>query len=50
MGNRMYALRRATCVTLGLTCGTVGDRYPSAEITGLDLSPIQPTWVPPNVK
>lgn len=32
-----------------LTCA-VGDRYPSAEIMGLDLSPIQPAWVPPNVK
>ncbi|KAA8651014.1 hypothetical protein EYZ11_010974 [Aspergillus tanneri] len=29
----------------------VGDRYPSAEsITGVDISPIQPSWVPPNVK
>lgn len=27
-----------------------GDTYPSAEVTGLDLSPIQPVWVPPNVK
>lgn len=24
--------------------------FPSAEVTGLDLSPIQPVWVPPNVK
>jgi hypothetical protein len=28
----------------------VGDQYPSANILGVDLSPIQPTWVPPNVK
>jgi len=28
----------------------VGDLFPSAEVTGLDLSPIQPVWVPPNVK
>jgi hypothetical protein len=28
----------------------VGEKYPSAEVLGLDLSPIQPTWVPPNVK
>ncbi|OAA61869.1 hypothetical protein SPI_04728 [Niveomyces insectorum RCEF 264] len=27
-----------------------GDRYPSAEVVGVDLSPIQPVWVPPNVK
>ena len=29
---------------------TVGEMYPSAEVLGLDLSPIQPPWVPPNVK
>jgi hypothetical protein len=28
----------------------VGDRYPSAVVIGADLSPIQPTCVPPNVK
>lgn len=26
------------------------DEHPEAEIVGTDLSPIQPTWVPPNVK
>ncbi|PGH16853.1 hypothetical protein AJ79_01497 [Helicocarpus griseus UAMH5409] len=26
------------------------DHYPSAEIVGTDLSPIQPSWVPPNLK
>ncbi|GAM36792.1 hypothetical protein TCE0_018r06166 [Talaromyces pinophilus] len=26
-----------------------GDRYPSARVRGIDLTPIQPTWVPPNV-
>lgn len=25
-------------------------RYPSAEVVGTDLSPIQPSWVPPNVQ
>ena len=28
----------------------VADLYPSAIVTGTDLSPIQPTWVPPNVR
>jgi hypothetical protein len=28
----------------------VGDEYPEAEVVGIDLSPIQPTWVPPNVR
>ncbi|KAJ9136884.1 Demethylmenaquinone methyltransferase [Pleurostoma richardsiae] len=26
-----------------------GDMFPSAEVIGTDLSPIQPAWVPPNV-
>lgn len=26
------------------------DEFPNAEVTGTDLSPIQPAWVPPNVK
>ncbi|KAJ6788827.1 hypothetical protein PWT90_05930 [Aphanocladium album] len=34
----------------GLWAIELGDRYPGAEIMGLDLSPIQPAWVPPNVK
>lgn len=27
-----------------------GDRYPSARVIGLDLSPIQSVWIPPNVE
>ncbi|EGO58690.1 hypothetical protein NEUTE1DRAFT_120669 [Neurospora tetrasperma FGSC 2508] len=26
------------------------DEYPNAEVIGTDVSPIQPSWVPPNVK
>ena len=26
------------------------DEYPSATVIGTDLSPTQPSWVPPNVK
>ncbi|KAL1866293.1 hypothetical protein VTK73DRAFT_4823 [Phialemonium thermophilum] len=26
------------------------DQFPNAEVIGTDLSPIQPNWVPPNVK
>jgi len=41
-----------------LDCGTgtgiwaieMGEQYPGAEVLGNDLSPTQPTWVPPNVK
>ncbi|KAK5659911.1 hypothetical protein OQA88_13375 [Cercophora sp. LCS_1] len=28
----------------------MADEYPSAEVIGIDLSPIQPGWVPPNVR
>lgn len=28
----------------------MGDEFPGAEVVGIDLSPIQPPWVPPNVK
>ncbi|KAK0631451.1 S-adenosyl-L-methionine-dependent methyltransferase [Immersiella caudata] len=27
-----------------------GDEFPNAEIIGTDISPIQPSWVPPNVR
>jgi trans-aconitate methyltransferase len=28
----------------------MADRYPSATVIGIDLSPVQATWVPPNAK
>lgn len=34
----------------GIWAIDVGDQYPKAEVTGTDLSPTQPLWVPPNVK
>lgn len=34
----------------GIWAIDVGERYPSAEVIGTDLSPIQPSWVPPNVQ
>ncbi|KAF6834762.1 phosphoethanolamine N-methyltransferase (TAM domain methyltransferase) [Colletotrichum musicola] len=33
----------------GIWAIEIGDIFPSAEVIGTDLSPIQPTWVPPNV-
>ena len=27
----------------------MADEYPGATVLGIDLSPIQPNWVPPNV-
>lgn len=35
---------------LDLPLCIVGDKYPSANVLGIDLSPIQPQWVPPNVR
>ncbi|KAI9740853.1 MAG: hypothetical protein M1818_004458 [Claussenomyces sp. TS43310] len=34
----------------GIWAIDMGDDYPSASILGIDLSPIQPAWVPPNVR
>ncbi|KAF4495658.1 hypothetical protein FAGAP_8212 [Fusarium agapanthi] len=31
-------------------CSDFADEYPNVEVIGTDLSPIQPSWVPPNVK
>ncbi|KAI9744019.1 MAG: hypothetical protein M1818_002753 [Claussenomyces sp. TS43310] len=34
----------------GIWAIEMAERFPSAIVTGVDLSPIQPSWVPPNVK
>ncbi|CCT75453.1 related to TAM domain methyltransferase [Fusarium fujikuroi IMI 58289] len=34
----------------GIWAIDVADKYPSASVVGVDLSPIQPSWVPPNLK
>ncbi|KAL2258586.1 hypothetical protein VTK26DRAFT_8066 [Humicola hyalothermophila] len=28
----------------------IGEMFPGARVTGVDLSPIQPVWIPPNVE
>jgi hypothetical protein len=28
----------------------VAEKYPAAEVIGVDLSPIQPDWSPPNLR
>lgn len=33
-----------------LGCSDFADDFPNAEVIGTDVSPIQPAWVPPNVK
>ncbi|KAG4431839.1 hypothetical protein IFR05_012677 [Cadophora sp. M221] len=55
-GNLHYAPLENPQEILDLGTGTgiwaidIGDEYPSASVLGIDLSPIQPVWVPPNVK
>ncbi|KAF8416451.1 S-adenosyl-L-methionine-dependent methyltransferase, partial [Tirmania nivea] len=34
----------------GLCAIDFADEHPEAQVTGTDISPIQPSWVPPNVK
>lgn len=34
----------------GIWAIEMGDMFPSAHILGVDLSPIQPDWLPPNVR
>jgi SAM-dependent methyltransferase len=34
----------------GIWAIDIGDQYPTASVIGTDLSPIQPPWVPPNVR
>lgn len=37
------------CDTIGVWAIEVGDQFPHARVRGIDLSPTQPVWVPPNV-
>jgi len=32
----------------GIWAIDMADRFPNAQVKGIDLSPIQPNWVPPN--
>jgi SAM-dependent methyltransferase len=32
----------------GIWAIDIADEYPSAQVIGIDLSPIQPVWIPPN--
>ncbi|KAH6884116.1 S-adenosyl-L-methionine-dependent methyltransferase [Thelonectria olida] len=59
IGNKLYLApiaEKAVQRVLDIGTGTgiwaieMGDTHPNAEILGNDLSPIQPHWIPPNVK
>jgi hypothetical protein len=43
-------LLRETSIVADLTCLAAADMYPSAKVVGIDLSPIQPTWLPVNAR
>ncbi|KJZ72065.1 hypothetical protein HIM_08520 [Hirsutella minnesotensis 3608] len=55
-GDRLFEAPITKPLTKVLDVGTgtgiwaidMADAYPSAEVYGTDISPIQPTWVPPN--
>lgn len=57
LGNKLFLAPIPSNIKKVLDIGTgtglwviqMGDLYSAADITGTDLSPIQPTWVPPNV-
>lgn len=57
-GDRLFEapIKGAPSKVLDVGTGTgiwaidMADAYPSAEVIGTDLSPIQPGWVPPNCK
>ncbi|KYK56525.1 S-adenosyl-L-methionine-dependent methyltransferase [Drechmeria coniospora] len=44
------ALVAVTCRDMTDAHPSLGDRYPSARVLGIDLTPIQPVWLPPNVE
>lgn len=46
---RFRILSWLTCIT-GIWAINFADEHPSAEVIGTDLSPIQPHWVPPNLR
>lgn len=58
LGGKLYDAPMAATPQRVLDIGTgtgiwaidFGDENPGSEVLGTDLSPIQPTWVPPNVK
>lgn len=45
----MFALPFSPCARTLINISEIGEKYPSAEVTGIDISNIQPGWVPPNV-
>ena len=38
------------CLFINLIYSDFADEFPNAEVIGTDVTPIQPSWVPPNVQ
>lgn len=53
-GNHLSTNATATILTeitgTGIWAIDFGDEYPDSDVIGSDLSPIQPNWLPPNLK
>lgn len=49
LGNRRYVCLTGQRSSPSLISSPAGDAYPSARVRGIDVSPIQPVWVPSNV-
>ncbi|KAI8681068.1 hypothetical protein NCS55_00356600 [Fusarium keratoplasticum] len=59
LGNKLHLApleKNKVHQAIDIGCGTgiwaidFADDYPDAKITGTDISPIQPSWVPPNLR
>ncbi|KAG4433708.1 hypothetical protein IFR05_010817 [Cadophora sp. M221] len=58
LDNKLYLAPISGTIQKALDIGTgtgiwaidFADQHPSANVIGTDISPIQPTWVPPNLK
>ncbi|KAL7628840.1 hypothetical protein AAE478_000355 [Parahypoxylon ruwenzoriense] len=50
LGGKLFLTPLKNDIEKVLDIGTGTDEYPNCEIIGTDLSPIQPSWCPPNVK
>lgn len=44
------ATLRVSAANHAVSCSDFADTYPNCEVIGTDISPIQPGWVPPNLK
>lgn len=46
----VVAIFRGRLLYTNLTSSDFADDHPNVQVIGTDISPIQPGWVPPNLK